>query len=54
MYVEELEILRRGEKSALGNGNVLDFLIAHMAEKGMLVPPEGGLGAEGCWMVVEK
>ena len=40
--------------SDLGNGNVLDSLIAHMVEKGMLVPPEGGLGAEGCWMVVEK
>ena len=33
---------------------VLDALVEVLIEKGVLVPPEDGIGAEGCWMSVEK
>jgi len=33
---------------------VLDALVEVLIEKGFLTPPEDGIGAEGCWMMVEK
>ena len=33
---------------------VLDALIESLVGEGILTPPEDGLGAEGCWMSVEK
>lgn len=33
---------------------VIDSVVEALIEKGMLVPPEDGVGAEGCWMGVEK
>lgn len=34
--------------------NVLDALMEHLTETGILAPTENGLGAEGCWMCVER
>lgn len=33
---------------------LLNTLVEEMIQKGMLVSPENGIGAEGCWMSVEK
>lgn len=33
---------------------ILDALVEALIEKGILVPPENGIGAEGCWMSVAK
>lgn len=33
---------------------VLDHLIERLIERGILMPPEDGLGAEGCWMSVAR
>ena len=33
---------------------VLDAVVEHLIEKGVLVPPKDGIGAEGCWMSVKK
>ena len=33
---------------------IIDGLIDILIEKGILVPPENGVGAEGCWMSVQK
>ena len=33
---------------------VLDAVVECLIEKGVLTPPENGIGAEGCWMSVEK
>ena len=33
---------------------ILDSVIEALIEKGTLTPPENGIGAEGCWMSVEK
>lgn len=33
---------------------VLNALLESMVEKGILIPPENGIGAEGCWMTVER
>lgn len=33
---------------------VMDALIEHLIAQGILVPPEDGIGAEGCWMGVSK
>ena len=33
---------------------VTDALVEALIEKGILVPPADGIGAEGCWMSVEK
>lgn len=33
---------------------VLDSLVESLIEKNILTPPENGIGAEGCWMSVEK
>jgi hypothetical protein len=33
---------------------ILDSVVEYLIEKGILTPPEDGIGAEGCWMYVEK
>ena len=33
---------------------VLDTVVEELIEKGILTPPENGLGAEGCWVSVER
>lgn len=33
---------------------VLDAVVEALIEKGVLIPPENGIGAEGCWMSVRK
>ncbi|MBE6570059.1 MAG: RNA polymerase sigma factor [Ruminococcaceae bacterium] len=33
---------------------MIDVLLETLIEKGLLVPPENGIGAEGCWMIVQK
>ena len=32
----------------------LDLVVEFLIEKGILTPPQDGIGAEGCWMQVEK
>ena len=38
----------------LANLPILDAVVEHLIEKGILTPPENGIGAEGCWMSVNK
>ena len=38
----------------LANLPIYDAVIECLIDKGMLTPPEDGIGAEGCWMSVEK
>lgn len=38
----------------LANMPVFDAVVECLIEKGVLTPPEDGIGAEGCWMSVEK
>ncbi len=38
----------------LANLPVLDAVVECLIEKGVLTPPKDGVGAEGCWMSVEK
>lgn len=33
---------------------VIDAVVECLIEKGLLIPPKDGIGAEGCWMSVEK
>ena len=33
---------------------ILDAVVECLIEKGVLTPPEDGIGAEGCWMSLEK
>ena len=33
---------------------IIDSVVECLIEKGILTPPENGIGAEGCWMSVEK
>ena len=33
---------------------VLDTLVEFLIEKGLLIPPENGVGAEGCWVSVDE
>lgn len=40
--------------NSLANMPVLDSVVEVLIEKGILVPPEDGIGAEGCWMSVMK
>lgn len=40
--------------NSLASQPVLDNIIEHLIERGVLVPPKDGLGAEGCWMSVER
>ena len=38
----------------LANMPVLDAVVEVLIDKGILTPPENGIGAEGCWMSVMK
>lgn len=38
----------------VANIPVLDTVVEGLIERGILTPPENGVGAEGCWMTVEK
>ena len=38
----------------LAGSPILDAVVECLIEKGVLTPPEDGIGAEGCWMSVEK
>lgn len=40
--------------NTLANMPVLDSVVEALIEKGILIPPENGIGAEGCWMSVMK
>ena len=40
--------------NVLANSPVLDAVVECLIEKGVLTPPEDGIGAEGCWMSVKK
>ncbi len=40
--------------NSLANLPILDAVVECLIEKGVLTPPEDGVGAEGCWMSVEK
>ncbi len=40
--------------NTLANLPILDAVVECLIEKGVLTPPENGIGAEGCWMCVEK
>ena len=33
---------------------ILDATIEYLIEKGVITAPENGIGAEGCWMTVDK
>lgn len=39
--------------NSIANMPILDAVVERLIEKGVLVPPEDGIGAEGCWMSVE-
>jgi len=38
----------------LANMPVLDSVVEVLIEKGLLTPPENGIGAEGCWMSIAR
>ena len=38
----------------IANMPILDAVVECLIEKGILTPPDNGVGAEGCWMFVEK
>lgn len=40
--------------NALASLPVRNAVVECLVEKGVLIPPEDGIGAEGCWMSVEK
>lgn len=40
--------------NCIANMPVLDAVVEFLIEKGVLTPPENGVGAEGCWVSVEK
>ena len=40
--------------NSLANMPILDAVVECLIEKGVLTPPENGVGAEGCWISVEK
>ena len=40
--------------NTLANLPVLETVVEHLIEKGVLTPSENGIGAEGCWMSVKK
>ena len=43
-----------GLANNLASMPILDSVVEALIEKGVLTPPENGIGAEGCWMSVEK
>lgn len=40
--------------NSLANMPILDAVVECLIEKDVLIPPKDGIGAEGCWMSVEK
>lgn len=40
--------------NTLANLPVLDSVVEALIERGILVPPQDGIGAEGCWLSIEK
>jgi len=40
--------------NSLANQPVLDTLVENLIAKGFITVPEGSIGAEGCWLCVEK
>ena len=40
--------------NSVANMPVLDAVVEALIERGILTPPENGVGAEGCWMMVKK
>ena len=40
--------------NSLANLPILDAVVERLIELGLLTHPEDGIGAEGCWMSVEK
>lgn len=40
--------------NTLANMPILDAVVEVLIDKGILTPPENGIGAEGCWMSVMK
>ena len=40
--------------NSLASMPILDSVVEALIEKGILTPPENGIGAEGCWMSVQK
>jgi len=38
----------------LANMPVLDGVVEEFIRRGLMIPPEDGIGAEGCWMSVER
>ena len=40
--------------NVLANAPILDAVVERLIEKGVLIPPNDGIGAEGCWMSVKK
>ena len=38
----------------LASAPILDAVVEHLIKKGLLPPPENRIGAQGCWMSVEK
>lgn len=40
--------------NCLANLPTLDGVVECLIQRGVLTPPENGLGAEGCWMMVER
>lgn len=40
--------------NSIANMPVLDAIVEALIEKGVLTPPDNGIGAEGCWMSIAK
>lgn len=40
--------------NSIANMPVLDVIVEALIEKGILTPPDNGIGAEGCWMSIAK
>ena len=40
--------------NSIANFPILDAVVECLIEKGVLTPPENGIGAEGCWVSVQK
>lgn len=38
----------------LSAGPLIDLVVEALIERGLLIPPKDGIGAEGCWMCVKK
>ena len=40
--------------NSIANFPILDAVVECLIEEGVLTPPENGIGAEGCWVSVQK